>query len=79
MNEFYIDKRFVSWNMNGSLSTKITRLEEVCLTKEIICLQEHFLYNAGRNIFDALTSHMVHLYQWKNLRNEGARQVDLLC
>ena len=79
MNAFYIDKRFVSWNMNGSLSTKITLLEQLCHTEEIICLQEQFLSNDTRNILDALPSHMVHFVPAKKtLRNEGAPRVDLL-
>ena len=53
------------------LCTKITVLEQLCLTEEIICLQEHFLSNDSRNIFDALPSHMVHFVPAKKPKKRG--------
>ena len=57
--------------MNGSLSTKITVLEQLCLTEEIICLQEHFPSDNSRNIFDALPSHMVYFVPAKKPKKRG--------
>ena len=60
------------------LVPKLPCLNNSASPKKLFGLQEHFLSNDSRNIFDALPSHMVHFVPAKNLTNEGGPRVDLL-
>lgn len=76
MVEPYIKKSVLSWNVNGSLSAKITVVEQLYLTKEIICIQEHFLSADNMKLLDIIPSHVFHFVAAK--RPEAAPQVDLI-
>jgi len=67
----YIKNRVVSWNVNGSFSTKIAMSKQRCLTEEILCIQEHFLSADDMKLFNTVSSHVLHFVSTKSPRNRG--------
>ena len=68
MVEPYIKKSVLSWNVKGNLSPMVKQL---CLTKEIICIQEHFLSADNMKLLDIVPSHVLHFVAAKRPRKRG--------